>query len=96
MEYYVYILQSQLNLSFYKGHTDDLNRRVAEHNAGNVAYSKKFKPWNLVWFTAKPTKNQALALEMKLKNLSRNRLIDFINKYPVDSHSPISVIPSKK
>ncbi|MFN3839275.1 MAG: GIY-YIG nuclease family protein [Cyclobacteriaceae bacterium] len=60
MEYYVYILQSQLNLSFYKGHTDNLSRRMDEHNAGKVSYSKKFRPWNLVWFASKPTKSQAL------------------------------------
>jgi len=31
MEHYVYILQSQVNNSFYKGITSDLPRRYAEH-----------------------------------------------------------------
>jgi putative endonuclease len=83
MEYYVYILQSQINHSFYKGSTDDLDRRLAEHNAGKVAYSKKFKPWNLVWFTSKPSKKEALSLERKLKNLSTTRLYRFHQKIPL-------------
>ncbi|MBX2965052.1 MAG: GIY-YIG nuclease family protein [Cyclobacteriaceae bacterium] len=48
MVYFVYILQSQVNGSFYKGHTDNLIRRLNEHNSGKVTYSKKFMPWNLV------------------------------------------------
>ena len=68
MPCFVYILQSQLNQSFYKGHTDDLVRRIAEHNSGKVTYSKKFRPWNLVWLTTKPNKKEAYGLELKLKN----------------------------
>ncbi len=84
MEHFVYILQSQKNHSFYKGSTNDLIRRVEEHNNGKDFATKRFKPWNLVWYTIKPNKSQAVILEMKLKNLSVKRLIDFINKYPVE------------
>ncbi|MDZ7648592.1 MAG: GIY-YIG nuclease family protein [Cytophagales bacterium] len=34
MGYYVYILQSQINGSLYKGSTNDLVRRLEEHNLG--------------------------------------------------------------
>ncbi|MBX2944461.1 MAG: GIY-YIG nuclease family protein [Cyclobacteriaceae bacterium] len=87
MPYFVYILQSQINQSFYKGHTDDLIRRLTEHNSGKVTYSKKFKPWNLVWCTTKPTKKEAYGLELKLKNLSNERLIEFMIKYPSHHHA---------
>lgn len=85
MPYFVYILQSQVSFSFYKGHTDNLIRRVDEHNSGNVTYSKKFRPWSLVWYTTKSSKKEAFALERKLKNLSNERLIAFIKKYPPSS-----------
>jgi putative endonuclease len=82
MIYWVYILQSQLNDSFYKGHTDELLRRIEEHNSGKVTYTRKFIPWDLVWYTSIPSKTEAYELELKLKNLSNKRTIDFIKKYP--------------
>jgi len=83
---FVYILQSQSNHSFYKGATNDLVKRIKRHNAKLDPYTKKFAPWNLVWFTVKPTKAEAILLERKLKNLSANRLIQFIKKYPPPDH----------
>ena len=82
MPFFVYILQSKTNLSFYKGSTDDLERRLSEHNAGKNTSTKRYLPWTLVWFNAKPTKEKAVAFEMKLKNLSVQRTMDFISKYP--------------
>jgi predicted GIY-YIG superfamily endonuclease len=83
MVYYVYILQSQTNFSFYKGSTDNLDRRLGEHNAGKVTYSSKFKPWNLVWYTIKANRSQAVILE----NLSVERTKAFIQKYPIEDDS---------
>ena len=83
MAFFVYILQSQVNNSFYKGSTDDLVRRITEHNSGKSFSTKRYLPWKLVWFTTKETKSEAVKLEMKLKNLSIQRTIDFIEKYPV-------------
>jgi predicted GIY-YIG superfamily endonuclease len=81
--FYVYILQSTSNDSFYKGSTNDLLRRFKEHNSGKDFATRRFLPWNLVWFTNKPSKAEAYQLEKKLKNLSAIRTIEFINKYPV-------------
>jgi len=82
MPHYVYILQSQSNFSFYKGVTHDLAKRITEHNLGQSPFTEKFRPWNLVWFTLKNSKTEALQLEIKLKNLSVQRTIAFIKKYP--------------
>ncbi|HLC83845.1 MAG TPA: GIY-YIG nuclease family protein, partial [Bacteroidia bacterium] len=43
--YYVYILQSELNDSFYKGCTNDLERRLIEHNSGKEKSTKRYLPW---------------------------------------------------
>ena len=85
MEFFVYILQSQINHSFYKGSTEDLTKRLCEHNEGKSTFTKKYVPWNLVWYTIKNKRAEAVNLEMKLKNLSVERTIDFIKKYPVSS-----------
>lgn len=93
LTFFVYILQSQLNNSFYKGSTNDLQRRLFEHNAGKEKSTSRYLPWDLVWFTAKPDRSEAVILEKKLKNLSVRRTIEFINKYPVtvDGFQVVSV-----
>jgi putative endonuclease len=45
---YVYILQSLSDPSqYYIGITEDLKLRLKQHNAGEVAYTAKFKPWKI-------------------------------------------------
>jgi putative endonuclease len=82
-EYYVYILQSRQNYSFYKGSTNDLARRLSEHNDGKEFSTARYLPWDLVWFTRKPSRSEAMVLERKLKNLSVIRTIGFITAHPV-------------
>ncbi len=80
--YFVYILQSAASGQFYKGISNDLNRRFHEHNSGYEKATAPFVPWNLVWYTIKPNKSEAMMLESKLKNLTSNlRIIRFIQKY---------------
>jgi len=81
MKYYVYILQSQANDSYYKGITNDLSRRFKEHNNREEKSTSHFAPWNLVWKCEKPNRSEAYQLEKKLKNLSVQRVIQFIEKY---------------
>ena len=50
MEYCVYILQSDVDGTFYKGYTTDLTKRLDEHNAGLSQYTSKKIPWKLVYF----------------------------------------------
>jgi len=68
-QFYVYILQSRINDSFYKGSTNDLSRRVQEHNQGKDFATSRYLPWDLVWFGTKPSRAEAFQLERKLKNL---------------------------
>ncbi|MFN8335006.1 MAG: GIY-YIG nuclease family protein [Cyclobacteriaceae bacterium] len=84
MVHFVYILQSRADDSFYKGITDNLARRFAEHNAGKDSYTKQHVPWDLIWYTTKESRAEAFRLERKLKNLSVQRTLEFIRKYPVE------------
>ncbi|HEU5289154.1 MAG TPA: GIY-YIG nuclease family protein [Cyclobacteriaceae bacterium] len=93
MTHYVYILQSRKNGSFYKGSTDNLVRRFADHNSGKNTSTARYLPWDLVWYTKKVNKSEAVILEMKLKNLSVQRIIDFIKKYPVEIENDLEVTP---
>ena len=81
MNYYVYILRSLKNGSYYKGQTSDINQRILEHNSGKTPSTKRYLPWELVWFTKVPSREAAMQLERKLKNItSKARVEDFIKR----------------
>ncbi|MGB0429817.1 MAG: GIY-YIG nuclease family protein [Bacteroidia bacterium] len=77
--------------SFYKGSTKDISDRIKRHNAGYEKATKTGVPWRLVWRTQKKARSEVLKFEMKLKNLSRKKLIDFMLKYEqeVASHDEL-------
>ncbi|MBI2966249.1 MAG: GIY-YIG nuclease family protein [Bacteroidetes bacterium] len=93
--FFVYVLQSIVDGSFYKGHTSDLSQRIVWHNSKKVKSTAKYVPWNLIWYCTKSNKKEAVELELKLKNLTRNRLIKLMMKYPakkVDGCPEITII----
>ena len=47
--YNVYILKSEIDGRLYKGITNDLRRRLKEHNSGKHKSTKGYKPWKLVY-----------------------------------------------
>lgn len=65
--YYFYILQSKLNKEIYMGSTNNLKRRVIEHNKGLELSTKKYKPWELIYYEAFLFEDLARQREQKLK-----------------------------
>jgi len=47
--HYIYILKSIPQRILYIGRTDNLERRLREHNSGYVFTTKKYLPWVLVY-----------------------------------------------
>jgi len=66
MWHYVYILENQEGRQ-YVGSTQDVRKRLAKHNNGEVPHTSKFKPWELKFACSFPTKEQALVFEKYLK-----------------------------
>jgi putative endonuclease len=87
VNFYVYILYSETANSYYKGQTSDLNDRVGRHNKGYEKATKNGAPWKLIWCTQKKSRAQALLLEKKIKNLSKEKTIRFIQKYNEESRA---------
>jgi putative endonuclease len=81
MSFFVYILNSEKFDKYYIGQTDDINNRLHRHNSGYEKATKPYLPWELVWHTEKPSRAEAMELEKKLKNLSKERIKAFIKKY---------------
>ena len=58
--------------SYYLGHTDDLERRVAEHQSGAIpGYTHDRRPLELVWSETFDSRDEALAAERQIKGWSR-------------------------
>jgi LAO/AO transport system kinase len=69
--FHVYILQCA-DGSYSVGHTDELERRVLQHQAGEApGYTHDRRPVTLVWQQETATREEALAAEMQLKGWSR-------------------------
>ena len=66
---FVYILQSQTDTErFYIGLSDDPQRRLGEHNAGQSIHTNKFRPWKLKVSIAFDDPAKAIAFERYLKS----------------------------
>ena len=72
--FYVYLIQSQLDNSFYVGYTKDLENRLKQHNNGDSTYTKRKIPWKLVYSESFKNKSDALKREIFLK---KQRNINF-------------------
>jgi len=65
--FYVYILKSERDGNLYVGSTDDLRRRLAEHNAGRVVSTKPRRPFELRYYEAFYRESDARKREVSLK-----------------------------
>ena len=71
MPFWVYILKCN-DSSFYTGHTEDLEIRIAQHKAGDVAgYTHDKRPLQLVYSQDFLSRYEALAVEQQIKGWSR-------------------------
>ncbi|HEX8300188.1 MAG TPA: GIY-YIG nuclease family protein [Sphingomonas sp.] len=58
--------------SYYAGHTDDLEVRMAQHARGTIpGYTHDPRPVELVWCGDAPTRDEAFAMERRIKGWSR-------------------------
>ena len=67
--WFVYIIQSEADGSFYVGHTHDLDLRVDHHNDGWTTSTKAGRPWSLVHSEQYATKGEAMKREKQIKRM---------------------------
>ena len=65
--FYVYIIKSLSKGIYYKGVTQDVEKRLEQHNLGMSNFTSHALPWVLVYLEAHQTKRDALIREKKLK-----------------------------
>jgi predicted GIY-YIG superfamily endonuclease len=73
MSFYVYILRCA-DGSYYAGHTDDLEKRLAAHKSGDIGgYTHSRRPVQLVFHEEFPSREDAFLRERQLKGWSRRK-----------------------
>jgi len=81
MSFYLYILASRRNGTLYIGMTDDLARRVWEHQIGAVpGFTKKYGVKMLVWFEQHESRESAFQRERQLKKWNRAWKLELIER----------------
>ena len=71
--FYVYVIKSiSFDNQVYVGFSSNLKQRIDEHNAGKSIYTKKFKPWKLMYYEAYLEESLARDRELKLKQRGKN------------------------
>jgi len=81
MAYFVYILQSEQDNSYYKGFTENPERRLSQHNNGESRYTSRKMPWKLVYQEEFLTKREALQREKQIKRFNSVYLAQLIQNY---------------
>ena len=65
--YFVYILKSEKNGEFYIGSTNNIKKRLEEHNSGREKATKRYKPWKIAYLEGYFSENDARSREHNLK-----------------------------
>ncbi|HWT51077.1 MAG TPA: GIY-YIG nuclease family protein [Caulobacter sp.] len=72
MAFFVYIMASGRNGTLYIGSTDDLARRVFEHQSRIRGFTAKYGCTMLVWSEQHETRESALIRERRMKEWRRS------------------------
>ena len=73
MAFWVYMLQC-VDQSYYVGHTNDLEKRILEHQTGELdGYTATRRPVRVVFTQECSSREDALATELQIKGWSRKK-----------------------
>ena len=73
--FYVYILQSLKDGSYYVGQTNDVSNRLERHNSRRQSATRSKVPWELVYTEPFDTRSQAVRRELEIKSWKSRRAI---------------------
>ena len=81
-QYIVYYLYSEKINKFYIGKTNDLQRRLFEHNNSSEKYTQRGTPWKFVNYIICKNNSDATIIENKLKKARNKKYTEwYFNKH---------------
>ena len=66
MAYRVYVIRNRVG-KFFIGLSDDIGRRINQHNVGHSKWTRGKGPWTLTWQSEEMNLSSARKLELLLK-----------------------------
>jgi len=69
---FVYLIRSIKDRSIYIGYTQDLKKRLVEHNKNKSVYTKDKGPYEIIYFEAYKSKSDAKYRESNLKRFAQS------------------------
>jgi putative endonuclease len=73
--YYAYVLKSVEHEYFYKGHCQDLDARLKQHNSGMTQSIRPYLPFKIFYFERFGTEKEAIAREKYFKSAAGRRFL---------------------
>jgi predicted GIY-YIG superfamily endonuclease len=86
LNYRVYVLQNGAG-KYYIGLSDDVSRRLNDHNDGVSRWTKGKGPWTLVWTSEFLSLSEARKLENKLKRQGRGSGFYSLRGFSLQAHN---------
>jgi predicted GIY-YIG superfamily endonuclease len=74
--FHVYVIQSLTHNTRYIGSTDNVSKRIAEHNIGKCRYTCGRQPWKLIYQEDYQTRAEAMKREKFLKSGQGRKWLD--------------------
>ncbi len=72
----VYVLYSERLDRYYVGRTKNIERRLIDHNAGRSTYTRRGRPWKIVYKEEFEAKTEAIDRELEIKGKKSRRYIE--------------------
>ncbi len=80
MHYYLYIIYSEILNRYYIGYTQDLEKRLLQHNNGDSKYTSKANDWKLKYQEPFETRSLCMKREKQIKNKKSRKYIEWLIK----------------
>jgi len=74
--YFTYVLISISHGTRYVGSSDNVDKRLAEHNAGRCRYTSGRRPWKLVYSESHESRSGAMKREKFFKSGQGRKWLD--------------------
>ena len=73
--YYTYVLKSEHFDYYYKGHCQELEQRLKEHNSGMTLSIRQYIPFRIVYFERFTSLEEAIQREKYFKTAAGRRFL---------------------
>ena len=73
--FYAYVIKSMNHDFFYKGHCEDMNERLVQHNSGMTESIRPYIPFELIYWEEFMTREEAIKREKYFKSAAGRRYL---------------------